>query len=145
MPREYEYDEEYDYNPVTDRFIKTTPPQAGKWVESDAPAFVRETEQQRMERIRSEKQEAEFAREERAKYEKYLRDKERTIARQKNLEKKAKEKSDAVDLARERYLEKSFIYRMFHRRLSDKRAEKMSESQINNLYGGIETEKVRKR
>ena len=55
--------------------------------------------------------------------------------------KKENERLDAIDLARERYLEKSGLYRLFHRRLSSKRAARMTTSQINNLYGGIEENK----
>lgn len=46
------------------------------------------------------------------------------------------QKLDAIDLARERYSEKSGLYKLFHRRLSGKKAEKMTTEQINNLYGG---------
>ena len=140
MSREYEYDNNTDYNPITDSFVNTTP-QAGEYVETDNVIPVRETEQQRMERIRREKQEADLNRE--AKYARmdYESDQERTKARAEMLRKKEEEKNDAIDLARERYLEKSGLYKLFHRRLSNKRAQKMNVSEINNLYGGIEEEK----
>ena len=57
------------------------------------------------------------------------------------LKKQEEAKANAIDLARERYLEKSGLYRLFHKRLSDKKAAKMSTAEINNLYGGIEEEK----
>lgn len=140
MSREYEYDNQTDYNPMTDRFVKTTP-QTGGYVETDNVIPVRETEQQRMERIRREKQENDLNRE--AKYARmdYEKDQERTQARADMLKKQEEAKADAIDLARERYLEKSGLYRLFHKRLSDKKAAKMTTEEVNNLYGGIEEAK----
>ena len=37
--------------------------------------------------------------------------------------------------------EKSGLYRLFHKRLSVKRAASMTTEEVNNLYGGIEEAK----
>lgn len=57
------------------------------------------------------------------------------------LREEQKQHREAVNAARKRYEEKSGLYRLFHKRLSVKKAASMTTEQINNLYGGIEDEK----
>ena len=146
MSREYEYDNQTDYNPMNDKFTKVGESRQGpaQYGPAYADAFIK-NEEARSAQVRSEKQENDLNRE--AKYARmdYERDQERTQARADMLRKQEEAKADAIDLARERYLEKSGLYRLFHKRLSDKKAAKMTTAEINNLYGGIEEEKGRSR
>ena len=57
------------------------------------------------------------------------------------LREERKQHREAVNAARKRYEEKSGLYRLFHKRLSVKKAASMTAEEINNLYGGIEEEK----
>ena len=57
------------------------------------------------------------------------------------LREERKQHCEAVNVARKRYEEKSVLYRLFHKRLSVKRAASLTTEEINNLYGGIEEEK----
>ena len=57
------------------------------------------------------------------------------------LREKLKQHREAVNAARKRYEEKSGLYRLFHKRLSVKRAASMTTEEVNNLYGGIEETK----
>lgn len=142
MSREYEYDKNNDYNPLNDKFTKVGESRQGpaQYGPAYADAFIK-NEEARSAQVRSEKEENDLNRE--AKYARmdYERDQERTQVRADMLRKQEETKADAIDLARERYLEKSGLYRLFHKRLSDKKAAKMTTSEINNLYGGIEEEK----
>ena len=57
------------------------------------------------------------------------------------LREERKQHREAVNAARKRYEEKSGLYRLFHKRLSVKRAASMTTEEVNNLYGGIEEAK----
>ena len=142
MSREYEYDNQTDYNPMTDKFTKVGEIRQGpaQYGPEYADAYMKK-EEARTAQFRAEKQEADLNREAKYSYDDYLKDQERTKARADMLKKQEQAKLDAIDLARERYMEKSGLYKFFHKRLSDKRAAKMTTAEINNLYGGIEEEK----
>lgn len=56
-----------------------------------------------------------------------------------------KQHREAVTAARKRYESKSFLYRLFHKKLSITRAKSMTTDDINNLYGGMKEEKGRSR
>lgn len=142
MSREYEYDNNTDYNPMTDKFTKVGETRQGpaQYGPEYAAAYMKKEEEQAA-KVRAEKQDGDLNREAKYAYDDYLKDQERTQARADMLKKQEEAKANAIDLARERYLEKSGLYRLFHKRLSDKKAAKMSTAEINNLYGGIEEEK----
>lgn len=103
----------------------------------------RKREERKAEQRRQEKLEEIEIQEARYRMEDWKREQERIKARANILKKQEEAKEAAIDLARERYLEKSGLYRLFHKRLSAKKASKMTTSQINNLYGGIEENKGR--
>ena len=65
--------------------------------------------------------------------EKMLREQQRMLEEQ--------SRKDAINNARKRYAEKSLLYKFFHKKLSDKKAEEMTTSEINKLYDGVEEEK----
>ena len=98
----------------------------------------KERERKASERARNDIYERETIANDRYVVEDYKREQERLAKREKILNEARQKKEDAIDLARDRYREKSSLYKFFHRRLSRRRADKMSVSEINNLYGGIE-------
>lgn len=57
------------------------------------------------------------------------------------LREEQKRHREAVNAARKRYEQKSGLYRLFHKRLSVKKAASLSTEEVNNLYGGIEEQK----
>lgn len=70
-----------------------------------------------------------------------VNDQEKIEERLKML-KELKQKAEAVEFARERYMKKSNIYKFFHRNLTYERAGKMTISEIDNLYSGVQKKKV---
>lgn len=139
MSREYEYDNNTDYNPVTDRFVKIGEPRKNVGYDPEWEKHKKELEIESKLRIKELEQEALDSYKRR--YEAEQRKEEYMRRQEENKRKEETTKLDAIDLARERYLEKSGLYRLFHRRLSDKKAAKMTTAEINNLYGGIEEER----
>ena len=65
------------------------------------------------------------------------------------MERKAREEAkrhrEAVALARQRYEEKGSLYKLFHRKLTTKKATTMTADEINNLYGGVEESRGKSR
>ena len=139
MSIEYKYDKQTDYNPTTDKFTKISEPRKDngndpEWekhkndLDIEAKLRIQEVEQESLDLYKNRA----FADQKKQEY----------MRNQRELQIKAEQaKLDAIDLARERYLEKSGLYKLFHKRLSDKKATKMTAQEINNLYGGIEEEK----
>ncbi len=142
MSKEYEYDNNTDYNPMNDKFTKVGETRQGpaQYGPEYAAAYIKK-EEEHTAQVRAEKQAADLNRDAKYAYDDYLKDQESTKVRAEMLRRQEQEKADAIDLARERYLEKSGLYRLFHKRLSDKKAAEMTTSEINNLYGGMEEEK----
>ena len=139
MSTEYKYNDEYDYNPVTDKFVKTGEPRKSSGYDPVWEKYQKELDIETKLKIKEAQQDALDSYKSRYEAE---QKKQEYMRKQNEMKRKAEQaKFDAIDLARERYLEKSRLYRLFHKRLSDKRAAKMTTAEINKLYGGIEDEK----